>query len=131
MGRLFLGLVLVAILFSGCRIFPGYEEKNNLENSKQLRVGMTKAQVLAIMGEPLSEEAFSKPDLWFYYIQCIWSDGLITEGECLPLVFKEGKLIGWGNLFYNAYRLKIQQTTPNIPIPQEAIAAEKAIMDKP
>ena len=39
----------------GCAVGTG-----NVENSKKLRVGMTKEQVLKIMGEPLSGETFCK-----------------------------------------------------------------------
>ena len=58
---------------------------------------MTKAQVLAIMGEPVKDEIFTKPDVWFYFIEPVWVDGLTTEDECMPLVFENGKLVGWGN----------------------------------
>ncbi len=77
----------------------------NVENSKQLRVGMTKSEVLEVMGEPLSGESFCKPDLWFYYYKNVWADGLTTEDECMPLVFENGRLAGWGNRFYASYRI--------------------------
>ena len=65
-----------------------------------------KAEVLEVMGEPLSDESFCRPDLWFYYHKTVWADGLVTEDECMPLVFQDGKLIGWGNEYYTRCRLK-------------------------
>jgi hypothetical protein len=44
---------------------------------------------------------FNKPDLWWYYIDTKWHDGYTTQDECMPLVFKNGKLIGWGNNYNN------------------------------
>lgn len=104
---LFAGLMAVALggLTAGCAWTPWGEIERNVENSKQLRVGMTKAEVLEVMGEPLSDESFCRPDLWFYYHKTVWADGLVTEDECMPLVFEEGRLVGWGNTFYTSYRI--------------------------
>ena len=33
-------------------------------------------------------------------------DGMITEDECLPIVFVDGRVAGWGNRFYATYRLE-------------------------
>ena len=89
------------LIISGCMT----EAAGNVENAKQLRIGMTKAQVLKIMGEPVKEE-FATPDRWFYFIESSWTDGLTTENECMPLIFEKGKLIGWGNRFYAQWRLR-------------------------
>ena len=79
------------------------EAAANVKNSGQLRVGMTKDQVLKIMGEPVKEE-FSTPDRWFYFVESVWLDGLTTEEECMPLIFEKGRLVGWGNRFYADWR---------------------------
>ncbi|MBO5900698.1 MAG: DUF3192 domain-containing protein, partial [Lentisphaeria bacterium] len=88
-------ILLIAGLaaFSGCTT----PSARNVENSKQLRAGMTKARVLEIMGEPLTEEEYNTPDVWYYYIETVWVDGLTTRDECMPVVFENGKLVGWGN----------------------------------
>ena len=92
-----LTIAVTGTLLSGCGYFAQFE---NFENSTKLRVGMTKEQVRQIMGEPVNE-VYCKPDLWFYYINTQWHDGLITRDECMPLVFRDGKLAGWGNEYYN------------------------------
>ena len=89
-----------AVLFSGCTTTA----EKNVENSKLLRVGMTKSRVLEIMGEPLTEEEYNTPDVWYYYVETVWLDGLTTRDECMPVVFENGKLAGWGNRFYTQYR---------------------------
>ena len=113
---------------AGCT--PWGIAKQNIENSRNLRVGMTKNEVLEIMGEPIRDEKFCEPDLWFYYIEMVWGDGLITPEECMPLVFKDGKLIGWGNDFYLDYQIKRRLEDPGADllkaeIEKNAAAAEK------
>ena len=104
-----LGLMLTVagtgILLSGCGYFSQFD---NFENSAKLRVGMTKEQVKNIMGEPV-DEVFCKPDLWYYYIKTQWHDGLTTRDECMPVVFKDGKVAGWGNEYYNRELLFVRR----------------------
>ncbi len=82
---------------SGCGYFSQY---SNVENTKKLRVGMTKQEVLDIMGKPLDED-FCTPNVWYYYTSTQWRDGFATRDESMPVMFKDGKLIGWGNEFFN------------------------------
>ncbi len=103
------GALLLLAAGSGCSMWT---IRKNIENSRNLRVGMTKAEVLEVMGEPIRDEKFCEPDLWFYYIEMVWGDGLITEDECMPLVFENGKLIGWGNDFRIDYRLQRKNAKP-------------------
>lgn len=127
-------LLLIAGLaaFSGCTL----PSARNIENSKQLRVGMPKNRVLEIMGEPLTEEEYNTPDVWYYYIQTVWVDGLTTRDECMPIVFEEGKVVGWGNRFYTQYRSSGVRNAREINLtgepaektPQEA---ERETMDDP
>jgi outer membrane protein assembly factor BamE (lipoprotein component of BamABCDE complex) len=86
-----------SVVLSGC----GFANAaNNIEKSQKLRQGMTKQQVLEIMGKPLDEE-FCSPNVWYYYTDMRWLDGQPTRDECMPLIFKDGKLAGWGNEYYN------------------------------
>ena len=97
----------LTILFSMAAAFLllcGCTAARNVENSKKLRVGMTKSQVLNIMGRPIEDENYSKPDVWFYYVNTVWADGLDTRDECMPLVFENGRLTGWGNHYYALYK---------------------------
>jgi hypothetical protein len=85
---------------------PGIVERTvNREHLEHLKVGQTKKQVLAIMGEPLVYESYNTPDVWFYYTYWDWADFTRTKTECTPLVFKDGVLVGWGRVYYT----KIEQ----------------------
>ena len=96
-------ITLIFTVFSALLLLVGCASSKNIENSKKLRTGMSKAQVLEIMGKPLEDEAFCKPNVWFYQVDTLWADGLTTMDECMPLVFENGKLVGWGNTFYTRY----------------------------
>lgn len=110
--------VLCAGMFlSGCAS-PWKTAQANVENAKALRVGMTKSEVLKIMGEPLKDEVYCKPDIWYYYIDMVWGDGMISEDECLPLVFKDSKLVGWGKVFLAKYRLHSKDNAKQLVLPQ-------------
>jgi outer membrane protein assembly factor BamE (lipoprotein component of BamABCDE complex) len=106
MKRLFLLCFVVSGMFflvTGCAY---HEQNKNIENSKKLRRNMTKAQVLKAMGEPVKDQDYSSPNVWFYYINTEWYDGLTTEDECLPLIFKNGKLAGWGWDYFERARIQ-------------------------
>ncbi|HBM15013.1 MAG TPA: hypothetical protein DD381_01475 [Lentisphaeria bacterium] len=83
---------------------PGFiERQQNFENIKNVKVGMTKKQVIAIMGSPILDEIYNKPDVWFYYTDWDWADCARTEEESTPVVFKNGVVIGIGRGFYRNY----------------------------
>jgi outer membrane protein assembly factor BamE (lipoprotein component of BamABCDE complex) len=95
---LLVAIMACSSMLCSCAYFSQYK---NQKNAAQLRVGMTKAEVLAVMGEPLRDEVFNKPDTWYYYIDTKWHDTYTTQDECMPLSFKKGKLVGWGQDYYN------------------------------
>ncbi len=98
-------LALLASFAVSCNVFEGSENKAKLS---QIRVGMTRAEVIKIMGEP-PDEAFQEKNILFYFTDPKWRDGLITRDECTPFVFDEDEdiLLGFGYEFYKQkYSLK-------------------------
>jgi len=95
-------LAAFACFASACSL---REAAVNREKMQKLRVGMTKDQVRQIMGDPLEKEVYSKPDIWYYFTESRWFDGVNTRDECTPLVFDPttGTLLGWGYDFYKEY----------------------------
>ena len=104
--RTFLSFIAILVVGFALVSCTSPEAISNLENVAKLKEGMTKDEVLSIMGKPLEKEIYNKPDVWFYYTESKWSDGNRTSDECTPLVFEEGKLIGFGGEFYKKYRQK-------------------------
>ncbi len=76
-------------------------EQRNRENLNQLNLGMSTTDVRDLMGTADFNESLSKADkryqLLYYRTQRLRGDGTTSKDECTPLVFEEGKLIGWGD----------------------------------
>ena len=91
-------LVLTATLSTSCGYFQAREQRAKLAD---IRVGMSKEQVREIAGTPLENELFGTDDLWYYYTNPKWYDGLVTQDECTPFVFEDERLAGWGHDYYH------------------------------
>ncbi len=103
MKYLFLIAAALAVFAgAGCYL----RQFENVEKARALRVGMTKEQVLEIMGEPEEDVLYASPDQWFYFTRSRWHDGQVTEDECLPVIFENDRVVGWGNVFFGNYRLE-------------------------
>ena len=73
------------------------EMDRNQKNLARIRKGMTKKQVLEIMGEPIKGEAYCSEKVFFYYTRQSWMDGMVMRDECTPIAFDEfDRVIGWG-----------------------------------
>lgn len=94
-------LLLVSMLTS-CGYF---EAKENRKKMSHIRLGMTKTEVIKIMGQPPAG-VFQSDKVVFYYTDPKWYDGCVTRDECCPFVFAEfeDRLIGFG---YDYYRKNI------------------------
>jgi len=96
----------------------------NRQRLMQLEVGMTKKEVMEVMGEgtaenkvwqgafyggwatvdqannPYRSETLQGKDkvflVWYYYTDVKNRDGAVTDDELTPVVFDKGKVIGWG-----------------------------------
>lgn len=99
-------IVLLCLGFVGCAsssVMPwGIEKARN--NLLKLEVGMSKQEVLDIMGKPYNSEAYSIPngemaEFWIYLTKYTDS-GSIPDSDTTPLCFVNGKLTGWGRNFY-------------------------------
>jgi len=107
----------LAFVLSGCIIVSGDHEsdwddnnssswkaqqKENRANITRLSLGQDRPQVLSQMGEPNFTEAFTSADgsnyqVLFYRTHHEHGDGQTTKDETTALVFKNDKLIGWGD----------------------------------
>ena len=94
--RSLLTFALTMILFSSCNSIS-----KNVANIQNLQKGMSKQQILELMGEPLKSEKYHEPNIWFYHTKSTWMDGIITRDECTPIVFDDLEMVsGWGYKFY-------------------------------
>ena len=86
-----------------------------------LSVGMTKDEIMNKFGtfscnwlinpwkiEPLYSKGSSKYEVVYYVIKKKLPFQSVKAKNLTPLVFKDGKLIGWGNIYLRDIRYKIQ-----------------------
>lgn len=103
---------LMATSLSGCIIVAGEhddigrsgwedQQKENREMINDLALQSDRSSVTMKMGEADYSEAFVKGDdeyrVLYYRTQHRHSDGDTSKDETTPLVFKNDKLIGWGD----------------------------------
>lgn len=119
MGLTFLGVASLGL--SGCVVNVGEGESHwknreswekvqhkNRNNLTQLSLGMTKDQVMIIMGNADFSEAYIQNGdvnkeviVLFYRTQHTHSDGKTTKDECTPIVISNNALVGWGETAYS------------------------------
>lgn len=85
------------------------QQEKNRANLTKLSIGMTLDQVQTVMGVADFTEAHAEGEdesakvtqVLFYRTQWGKSDGKTTKDECTPVVFKNAKLVGWGETAYS------------------------------
>ncbi len=82
------------------------EENRNRELISNLTPGVAIEEIKTRMGTADFSEAYSKDnglvEVLFYRTQRVHGDGKTSKDECTALVFKQGKLVGWGDRAYNS-----------------------------
>ncbi len=76
-------------------------QRENREIISELSLGVDRSSVVSRLGTPSQSEASVKEGdeyrILYYRTQHRHSDGETSKDETTPLVFKNDKLIGWGN----------------------------------
>jgi len=113
--KIFSNLVAITFLItglSGCVIVGhdgrhGSKDDWEVEQAKnqsvinQLEISDSRQTIFEQLGAPDFSEAFTKDKdtyrILFYRTQRTSSDGLTSKDETTPLIFKNEKLVGWGD----------------------------------
>ena len=103
-------VISMAIIFlSGC-VSPIINRKNLLK----LDVGMSKSEVIEIMGKPYRREAIENTEWLLYKTESRHAMMVDERAYLTPLFLQDGTLVGWGNTYWNIieqkYDIKIDQT---------------------
>ena len=132
MKRVVVGFFI--LLFVGCVTSNMVRDKNR-ENLNKISIGDTKKEVLEIMGtksittygvnfwiysrtekitNPWKTEILTKDnktyEVLFYYTDVKDRDGSINDDELTPIIFYNGKVIGYGWMYLNSNFKGIQDT---------------------
>ena len=98
-------ICIFGFLITGCGV---WKVNRNIKNLNELKFGMTKKEVVNLMGTPSQSVGFEGSggkaiEILFYNIS--------LRGDHAPLVLEDGILVGWGD----DYR---KQRLPNPSIPE-------------
>ncbi|MBU1310591.1 DUF3192 domain-containing protein [Rheinheimera muenzenbergensis] len=115
LAKVFVAAAL-AVTLSGCVVAVGGNhefdddsnwKKTQSQNQQQinkLTLDMTAEEIRTLLGTPDFTESFVKESdtvqVLFYRTHHHKSDGKTTKEECTPLIFKQGRLTGWGDKAY-------------------------------
>ena len=113
-------LLALAVLISGCAsssVMPwGIEKARN--NLMKLELGMSKQEVINVMGMPYNREAYSTSDGqldFLIYLTKYTDSGSIPDSDTTPICLLNGKVTGWGRNFYEKqkqrYEIEIKQSS--------------------
>ena len=83
----------------------GQKAKLNNENLARLKLGMSKDEMLEIMGTPRSSEVYQikgeKIELLSYLTKKASFEDHISQRHLTPVALQEGKIIGWGRSYFD------------------------------
>ncbi|ABW67857.1 DUF3192 domain-containing protein [Desulfosudis oleivorans] len=93
-------LILIAIAILLCSCTPALVKTNS--NLITLKPGMAQDDVTAVMGVPVLSELYEAADgkmvsILYYRTEEKKTTVLSAKEECTPVVFINGKLVGWGD----------------------------------
>lgn len=108
-------IIITLVLVAGCEGSPIRTQPEARKNRKamiSLSPGITKNDVLEIMGNPRKTELYNSKEnnieFWFYLIEGATIHKGITEVNYTPLVFENGRLIGWGSRYVDEHIKKYE-----------------------
>ncbi len=83
-------------------------EQHNAMQIAKLKLGVTHTDIINLLGSPdiseAKEVANDKIQVMFYRTQHKTPDGITSQDECTPLLFKNDVLISFGENAYNQFK---------------------------
>ena len=96
-------LVFIIFFLAGCSY--GKIAKRNNDLMLTLNMGQAKQEVLHVMGNPSKSEQYFRGgkqiEVWYYRTSSFETGGWNSDDYFTPMVFQDGKLVGWGKDFYS------------------------------
>ncbi|AVJ55655.1 hypothetical protein C5610_04620 [Idiomarina sp. OT37-5b] len=103
-------VALVHVLYEADPADMKWQEREtyNAKQIGQLEFGMSKDDVIRMLGSPdineAKETSAGAHQVLFYRTHHVTSDGITTKDECTPLLFRDNQLIAWGGDAYQDYQ---------------------------
>jgi hypothetical protein len=90
--------LMAAFLACGCGYVQDIQIADTRSNLGKLAIGMTRDQVVAIMGEPLSRETFGGSEYLLYRTEPRLNY-YSSDSELTPVALLNSRVIGWGKAY--------------------------------
>jgi len=105
MLRLFVLLAALALL-PGCGIYSSVRASMRNDDLMKLQVGMSRGDVIRVMGEPQKREMYGNEEYLLYKTA---NEDFVGESvNYTPVAILDGRVVGWGRNYYdNAVRSKV------------------------
>ena len=95
-------VVATLIMFTsgtfGCQEFVGSQSASHTKALMKVQVGMSRDEVVALMGQPQKREAYGKTEFLIYQTEY---RGINEAGNFTPIGIVDGKVVGWGRNYYD------------------------------
>jgi len=96
-------LLVFASSALGCE---GWQSGSHTRALMKVQVGMSRDEVIALMGQPQKREAYGKTEFLIYRTDFA---GTGEAENFTPIAIADGKVVGWGRNYYdNAVYSKVQ-----------------------
>ena len=108
-------ILLLCLGLVGCASTMPWNIGRTRRNLMKLEIGMTKQEVINIMGEPYDREAYKLKngqtlDFLIYLTKYTYADRIL-DSDTTPICLQDGKVTGWGRNFYvnekKRYEIKV------------------------
>ena len=99
-------IVFLTIFLFSCASSGPFKTSSTRRNLDKLEVGMTKSEILDIMGFPYQREVFRGQDgqpveVLIYQTKFVGTLLSPSDSDLTPVVLKDNSLVGWGRNFYD------------------------------
>ena len=90
--------VALCLALAGCaEAMQQVESMSRSEDSKRLAVGMTEAQVVALLGQPPKRERWGSTQFLMFETNYL---SFNSSGRYTPVALVEGKVVSWDQAYY-------------------------------
>ena len=95
------GMICAVLLLAGCGVVADQRASDARLGLNSLELGMSRAQVVQIMGEPFKREAYNGVEFLFYRTERNPDGSWGGPRSETPVAIVGGKLDGWGRNYYD------------------------------
>jgi hypothetical protein len=89
---------IVGLLLAGCGYVVGEANRTKLNS---VQVGMSRDELLAIMGAPSKREAYGRTEFLMYRTPLTNPVGINEQDFFTPVAIVDGRVVGWGRNYYD------------------------------